>query len=161
MLLMPRDSAVTGPEVLLMLLVAAVMLRRAAAPFLNEILVLEKNPLRSTARQPLTAGQRSRLLHRSGAGSLFQLGLVTTIAAMLLTGVLFGAGICLRGILFDNWSLDVGLFLIGVPLSLWLTAAFVAVVRFLAYLDLRIRHEGWEVELRMRAEGSRLAGQWS
>ena len=33
------------------------------------------------------------------------------------------------------------------------------VVRFLSYLDLRIRHEGWEVELLMRAEALRLATQ--
>jgi hypothetical protein len=32
-------------------------------------------------------------------------------------------------------------------------------VRFLSYLDLRIRHEGWEVELLMRAEGLRLVGK--
>jgi hypothetical protein len=34
-----------------------------------------------------------------------------------------------------------------------------SVVRFLSYLDLRIRHEGWEVELRMRAEGAQLVRQ--
>jgi hypothetical protein len=45
------------------------------------------------------------------------------------------------------------------PLLLWLVAAYFSVVRFLAYLDLRIKHEGWEVELLMRAEGLRLAGK--
>jgi hypothetical protein len=29
------------------------------------------------------------------------------------------------------------------------------VVRFLSYLDTRIRNEGWEVELLLRAEASR------
>ena len=43
------------------------------------------------------------------------------------------------------------------PACLWLVVAFLAVVRFLSYLDLRIRHEGWEVELLMRAEALRLA----
>jgi len=42
---------------------------------------------------------------------------------------------------------------------MWTTAGYLAVVRFLAYLDLRIRQEGWEVELRMRAEGTRLMEQ--
>jgi hypothetical protein len=37
--------------------------------------------------------------------------------------------------------------------------AFFAIVRFLSYLDLRIRHEGWEVELLMRAEAVRLGTQ--
>ena len=38
------------------------------------------------------------------------------------------------------------------PVAIWLVVAYFAVVRFLAYLDLRIRSEGWEVELLMRAE---------
>jgi hypothetical protein len=32
--------------------------------------------------------------------------------------------------------------------------AFFAVVRFLTYIDRRIRLEGWEVELRLRALGA-------
>ena len=43
-----------------------------------------------------------------------------------------------------------------VPLAGWLVIGFFAIVRFLAYLDLRIRREGWEVELVMRAEAARL-----
>jgi hypothetical protein len=42
------------------------------------------------------------------------------------------------------------------PACLWLVVAFMSVVRFLNYLDLRIRHEGWEVELLMRAEALRM-----
>jgi hypothetical protein len=38
-------------------------------------------------------------------------------------------------------------------------AAYFSVVRFLSYLDLRIRHEGWEVELLMRAEALRMAAR--
>ena len=38
------------------------------------------------------------------------------------------------------------------PATLWMVAAYFTVVRFLGYLDLRIRREGWEVELLMRAE---------
>jgi hypothetical protein len=37
-----------------------------------------------------------------------------------------------------------------------MVAGYFAVVRFLAYVDLRIRREGWEVELVMRAERDRL-----
>ena len=43
-------------------------------------------------------------------------------------------------------------------LALWLVVAYFSVVRFLSYLDIRIRREGWEVELVMRAENQRLAG---
>jgi hypothetical protein len=45
------------------------------------------------------------------------------------------------------------------PAAMWLVVGFTTVVRFLSYLDLRIRHEGWEVELLMRAEAMRLATQ--
>ncbi|HXT57762.1 MAG TPA: hypothetical protein VN699_03965, partial [Pirellulales bacterium] len=43
--------------------------------------------------------------------------------------------------------------------AIWLVVGYFAVVRFLSYLDLRIRTEGWEVELIMRAEAARLTRQ--
>jgi hypothetical protein len=43
------------------------------------------------------------------------------------------------------------------PITLWTVVAFMGVARFLSYLDLRIRQEGWEVELLVRAEAARLA----
>ncbi|CAN5908033.1 hypothetical protein BH23PLA1_BH23PLA1_32900 [soil metagenome] len=39
-------------------------------------------------------------------------------------------------------------------LGLWMVVAFFGVVRFLTYIDQRIRLEGWEVELRLRAVGA-------
>ncbi len=45
-------------------------------------------------------------------------------------------------------------------IAVWVTVGFTAVARFLAYLDLRIRREGWEVELAMRAEGIRMREAW-
>lgn len=42
-------------------------------------------------------------------------------------------------------------------ISLWLTAGFVAIFRFLSYIDIRIRQEGWALELKMKAEGQKLA----
>ena len=45
------------------------------------------------------------------------------------------------------------------PTSLWLVVAFFTVVRYLLYLNLRIRHEGWEVELALRAEANKLTRQ--
>ena len=47
-------------------------------------------------------------------------------------------------------------------LPIWLVTAFFAVARFLAYIDQRIRLEGWEVELRLRAVGEAMqeARRW-
>ena len=43
-----------------------------------------------------------------------------------------------------------------VQLGFWLGATFFAVARFLAYIDQRIRLEGWEVELRLRSVAAAL-----
>jgi hypothetical protein len=61
----------------------------------------------------------------------------------------------------DELTWNVGWFQLQIvwPLCLWLVAAYFSVVRFLSYLDLRIRHEGWEVELLMRAEALRMAAR--
>ena len=34
--------------------------------------------------------------------------------------------------------------------AVWIAIAFFAIVRFLAYIDRRIRLEGWEIELRIK-----------
>ena len=47
-------------------------------------------------------------------------------------------------------------FTIYFPLALWIVVGAGSVARFLSYLDLRIRREGWEVELLMRAEEANL-----
>ncbi len=46
-----------------------------------------------------------------------------------------------------------------VPVALWLIVIFSTVVRFLLYLDLRIRREGWEIELKVRAAANELKEQ--
>jgi hypothetical protein len=44
-------------------------------------------------------------------------------------------------------------------LLLWAVVGFTTVLRFLSYLNLRIRREGWDVELQVRAERARLSHQ--
>jgi hypothetical protein len=56
--------------------------------------------------------------------------------------------------------MDLSLYTVWFPLTIWIVIGFFAVVRFLCYLDLRIRREGWEVELAMRAEEARLTRAW-
>jgi hypothetical protein len=87
---------------------------------------------------------------------------------VLLAWVVLYAAYMLQGMLLSDWwfylstehgpMLNVDWFKLQIvyPLCLWLIVVFLAVVRFLSYLDLRIRHEGWEVELLMRAEALRL-----
>ncbi len=85
------------------------------------------------------------------------MGLATGIYSVLLTCGLGPVMLLIQGILLDDYQLYWAMPMVGWALAMWIVATFTAVVRFLGYLDLRIRFEGWEVELRMRAEGSRLA----
>ena len=63
------------------------------------------------------------------------------------------------GVFLNDWSWSPAMVYVFAPLAMWIVASFFAVVRFLSYLDLRIRREGWEVELRLRAQAARIAGQ--
>ncbi len=152
-----RYEAFSGSEALLMLLFVAVMLRRATAPFLNEIILLERNPIWSSNSNVMTIRRRSLMLHGPASGFVIALALVVGLYTLGITVGLVGVLYLLQGVLLNNLEMYRAMPLIGWPLAMWGAATFLVVVRFLSYLDFRIRHEGWEVELRMRAEGNRLA----
>jgi hypothetical protein len=63
--------------------------------------------------------------------------------------------------LFNTWRQGRIMIELAFPLSLWLVVLYFTIVRFLSYLDLRIRQEGWEVELLMRAESAKLTHRLS
>ncbi len=153
-----RSSVYSGAEIYLLLLFLVLVLRRATAPFINEILLLERNPLRAAHPSTMTIRKRSLMLHGPATGNLLNLTIVCYLLAILLTGLSCGTMVLLQGVFLGSNEIGPGLQYVGFPLALWLTATFLTVVRFLSYLDLRIRFEGWEVELRMRAEASRIAG---
>ncbi|MDZ4820522.1 MAG: hypothetical protein SGJ20_16270 [Planctomycetota bacterium] len=125
-------------------------------PYLNETILLERNPLTSKPGS-LSTWRRSKVLHARASGDLFG----RLLAAALISGILIvGVWLTLWGVrgflqheyVFDNW-----MFTVLWPIALWTVAAYFSVVRFLSYLDLRIRREGWEVEIILRAEADRLA----
>jgi hypothetical protein len=123
-------------------------------PYLGELILLERNPLFGSKR--LTTMRRSGNLHSNSGGDLFARWLLATVAGVMLA-VMFGMSAEL--LLAEMASLEVTLsnrLLIVYHSVLWLVFGWMAVVRFLSYLDMRIRHEGWEVELLMRAEAQRL-----
>jgi len=142
------------------LLLGSVLCVRAFRPFAPEILVLERPPLRnkssSTNSQGVAYGKRSKWLHRSFSGELFRRSIATSVVSLfLLVSMSFG-WLFLASIFFNSpvwgWWMDYFLF----PLTLWLVAIWSTVIRFLSYLDVRTRLEGWELELRLRAEGNRI-----
>lgn len=132
---------------------------RSRRPFMPEILILEKCPLSSRTPQGLSALRRSASLHKPLVGEL--VGRFLTVGAMLFVLYLAVSFALMwgRGVLFnwwDHWSPSVTLFF--EPISLWAVAGLSVLVRFLSYLDSRIRLEGWEVDLAIRAETERQFG---
>jgi hypothetical protein len=107
----------------------------------------------------MTVGKRSQLLHGPSSGDLFARWIGTAGISGVLTATVFGSCLFVTGVFFNVWRPGPVLLQTIYPLSLWVVAGFMAVARFLSYLDLRIRHEGWEVELLLRAEANRMAGR--
>jgi hypothetical protein len=145
---------------------------RCFRPYINEIVLLEKNPLTSKDPSRITIGKRSQHLHGPSSADLFVRWIVSAMIGLLLIGLALGTAEMLLGVLMsmwpveidmagEEWTWNIGWFQLQVvwPFCLWFVVAYFSVVRFLSYLDLRIRHEGWEVELLMRAEALRLAAK--
>ena len=128
-------------------------------PYLTEVILLERNPMRAARHDAMTSRRRTRVLHAGQAGDLMARWLAAVAVGCLLFLSLWGSMWFSRMTLASELELDGRLFTGQYQLALWVVVSFFAVVRFLSYLDLRIRREGWEVELAMRAEEARLKGQ--
>ncbi|MEM9585854.1 MAG: hypothetical protein AAGA03_01120 [Planctomycetota bacterium] len=145
--------------VLLLVLLMIVSIQRSSRPFLPEILLLEQCPLKSKAGAAgLTASRRTTALHTPMSGDLLGRFLVVSLVMTLLMLSFYWSLIFFRGIALGNWNHDVLALTVFYPLALWAVAGISVVVRFLSYLDTRIRLEGWEVELAIRAEAIRQFG---
>jgi hypothetical protein len=132
---LPAASMVASPVVLMF-------------PFIHEAVLLEDASIG-------TAVQRSQRLTRKGGALTFELSMV-----ILLTQALFILGADILGRAIAEW-----IFQINTPLpSLWedggspfalaglfLAVPYVATLRFLTYIDLRTRKEGWDLQLQLAA----------
>jgi hypothetical protein len=135
---------------------------RSTRPFLCEVILLERNPLVAKSKGSMTIGRRMRSLHQANGGEFFARWLSTGLVACLLVYMLDQSALFLQGVFLNDWWHATAWMLHGAfPLALWSVAGYVAVYRFLSYLDTRIRNEGWEVELLVKAEAARLEAQYS
>ncbi len=161
LLAVPRygDFEVGLEAMLLPLLAMYAVGLRVFRPFINEIVLLERNPLISRDRSMMTIGRRSTQIHAPSYSDLFTQGLGLSLMTFCLAVAMFGNFVFLKGVLVNSWKVSPFMLLYAFPLACWMVAIYINVVRFLRYLDLRIRHEGWEVELRMRAEANRMASK--
>ncbi len=141
-------------------LLLTITVMRSGRPFLPEILLLEQCPIRGDSESVITMSRRSKSLHAPMSSDLG--GRFMAIAFVLL-GLLLSVLYTLmwfRGIAFGQWNfLDLPVLLVLFPLALWIVAGVSVMVRLLSYLDTRIRLEGWEVELAIRAEAMRQFGE--
>jgi len=130
---------------------------RAFRPFIAEVILLERSPLISRNPNVLSIHKRSGFLHGPSSGDLLARWMGATFLAFLLLIVVLSSGITLQVLLLGMKSSNDLIYLhVVFPALLWTVAAYESIVRYLEYLDLRIRHEGWEVELLLRAEEMRL-----
>lgn len=150
---------------------------RAVRPFINEIVLLEKNPLRarsgeSLRRRPhesqgeflerlksqdantMTIGRRSKFLHSPSGSELFARWVLASTIAVLMFGAFYATFHLASSMFLGDPTQGAWMIELVMPLTMWLVAGYFTVVRFLSYLDLRIRQEGWEVELRLRSEAA-------
>lgn len=119
-------------------------------PFFNEVILLERGRWRAIV-------SRCGDLSRDRGVVLFGLAILAVSASILFVGAFtYGMG-NLVGLLLQNqealWVEPEEVDLLSWPLQLgaWLAVGYCGVVRFLSYIDQRIRLEGWELELRMKA----------
>jgi len=129
------------------------LLIRALRPFANEVILLEKPSWRGSYEK-LTFSRRSERLHGPASAELFGKAIVTFIFGLLLA-ISFWSLFNLRSYIFGTEATVVDSLVVFTPLAFWLAAGFTTVARFLLYIDLRIKQEGWEVELKLRAEATK------
>ncbi len=123
--------------------------------FANEVVLLEKGGWSTLWKRGsnLSGGREADLVVLSMA----QFGATLVFATF---GYL-GLGRMLQSLTAETltWDLPESTILttLAFQVPIWVGVAYFTVVRFLTYIDQRIRLEGWEVELRVRAAGEALA----
>jgi hypothetical protein len=144
-----------SPAIWLVLFLATFMgIFVAARPFLNEVLLLERNPLR--AKDRMTTGKRNRAIHEGLQGEMFSQSLLNALAAVAMTYAVWFAIKYVRALWANDWDASIWFEVAAWQVAVWSVVAYFAVVRFLWYLNTRIRREGWEVDLALRAAAERI-----
>jgi hypothetical protein len=155
-IVMPMEDVVTGTETVLTLVCFVLFVCRSFRPYINEIVLLERSPLWSRNKEVISVATRSSRLHGPNAGDLFGRGIALAPVTLSLGAGLVGSLWFIFATFTNHWGWGTVMIHIITPAVFWMLVVYTTVVRFLSYLDLRIRREGWEVELQMRAEANRL-----
>ncbi len=141
---------------LLMLTIVLGLIVRSFRPFANEMLLLEKNPLRKRKATDINYSSRSAALHKVAQPTIIGRFLLVALICLPLAFAFYSSMLLMDQTINLHIDPETTLITFYWPAALWLVAGLIAVVRFLSYIDIRIRQEGWAVELRIRAEAIRL-----
>ncbi|MCO8121407.1 hypothetical protein NHH03_06635 [Stieleria sp. TO1_6] len=132
---------------------------RAGRPFLPEMILLERCPLHSNLDHEITLGRRARALHRPAGSDVGSRWIAVAATLAVIFAGLFYSLVWARGVMTGYWNIGLFTLLVLYPLALWTIGGLSVIVRMIAYLDTRIRLEGWDVELAVRAEAMRQFGE--
>ena len=126
--------------------------------YLNQVILLERPPLTRTWR-------RRTAINRRQSGHVLTLAIldavILVVGVPLATGLLGAVSAVWRGRPV-TWTPGVGadgspltaVFTWHGQIAFWSICGFLTVFRFFTYLDARIRREGWDVELKLRADAT-------
>ncbi len=143
-----------------LLVLVTLFLIRGTKPFLAEILLLEKCEVRPKSKRDLSLSVRSKYLHRPSSGEHAGRFVILGAVYSVLLFCFFMTAMSVRGVLLLRWDfLDLGVLLVLYPACLWAVAGITVIAKMLFYLDTRIRLEGWDVDLAVRAENLRQFGE--
>lgn len=126
-------------------------------PHAAEVCVLERQPLGATWRRTnalRTVWSSEWVTHLLIAGPLLALGLMCMIdAVQMVASLLMHADL-----MGEDHALTpyIPAASFAPHLATWVVMSYLAVVRFLSYIDLRTRREGWEIDLALRRAAARL-----
>jgi hypothetical protein len=144
---------------MLLILVIPIFVLYVAAPYMNEVILLERNPLFAGRSHHISTFKRATRLHEFSLGELFGRWLAALCFGFVWVVALWATLRWAREAFTGQLALDEYSYSVLFPAALWFVVAYFNVTRYLSYLDLRIRTEGWEVELLLRAEAAKLARQ--
>ena len=123
-------------------------------------MLLERTPIRAGNAQSRrgTLMRRMASLHARQTGGLILRAFVVAAAIVILAFNLMLTFWFVLSIVTGNWQFSPGFLQFVCPLCMWIAVTWASVVRFSCYIDTRIRREGWEVELRVKAAAIELRG---
>ncbi len=126
--------------------------------FCSEVILLERNPWMASPKSGRrTTSQRCKDIYWRDYESVFRYFISFFWIGTLLISTM--TGVCTLRFFIMGYSgqhLVATIFLFYWPALLTMGCLYLCVVRFLAYLDFRIRSEGWDLDLMIREECARM-----